>query len=95
MIKRGYKVKKSVVILSSIILLSFVLMTINIRSSGPFFLEKALGWVVAPVQSAFTETVKSISGVFRHYFFLVNVTKENELLKQENDNLKKHNNDLV
>lgn len=96
MIKRESKGKRNIIILSSIILLSFVLMTINIRStSGPLFLEKAVGWVVAPIQSVFTKVVSSVSGVFRHYFFLANVAKENELLKQDIDGLRKHNNELI
>lgn len=95
MIKRESKGKKNLIVLSSIILLSFVLMTINIRySGGPLFFEKAVGWVVAPAQRMFTDARNSISGVFNHYFFLVNVARENEQLKRDIDSLKKQNTDL-
>ena len=96
MIKRGSKGKKNIIILSSIVFLSFVLMTINIRTTaGSLFLEKAVAWVVAPIQSGFTNTVNAISGMFRHYFFLVGVAKENEHLKQNIDSLKKRNVELA
>lgn len=95
MIKRESKAKKNLIIFSSIILLSFVLMTINIRYSGPLFVEKTVGWVVAPAQRMFTNTRNAVSAVFNHYFFLVNVAKENEHLRRDIDALKKQNTDLA
>lgn len=96
MYKRLAKGKKNIVILSSILLLSLVLMTINIKSpKGAFFLESVIAWTVSPIQKLFTRTVDAISDIFSHYVFLVNVTKENDALHREIDSLRARNNELI
>lgn len=71
-------------------------MTVNIqRSSKPFFLETFVVWIVSPVQNFFTNTVAAIDGVIDHYFFLVNVSQENDKLKSEIDVLLRQNNELM
>lgn len=96
MFKRESRGKKNGIILSSIILLSFVLITINIRSArGPLFLEKAVGWVVAPMQNLLTDIRNSIARVFNHYIFLTNVARENEQMAREIDMLKRRNVELL
>ncbi|MFQ5451411.1 MAG: rod shape-determining protein MreC [Nitrospinaceae bacterium] len=82
--------------MSSILLVSFVLMTINVkREKGPLFFETLVLRVFSPFQSLFMQTAASISGFFEHYFFIVNVSQENEHLKREINRLRKEKNELI
>jgi len=93
--KRGFKDRKNIIILLSIFVVSFALMTLNVkRSQTPFFFETALLWVVSPVQNLFTNTVQSISETVDHYFQLVNTSKENKNLERRVERLLKQNHDL-
>ncbi len=94
--RKGIKGKRFITLLSLLLLLSFALMTLNIkREKGPFLLEGLVIWVFSPIQSLFTQTISSISGVFDHYFFIVNVSKENEILKNQIDLLAREINELT
>lgn len=94
-LNRGTKGKNLAVILSLILVISFGLMTINIKADkGAFFFESVFAAIVAPFQNIFAKTVDGISEIVEHYFFLVNVSKENERLRAEIDRLTKGKNDL-
>ncbi len=96
MARQGIKGKRLVILLSLLVLLSFALMTINSkRDEGSFFLESLVVWVFSPIQALFTHTVTSISDVFDHYFFVVDLSHENEKLQQRIDRLQRQNNTLV
>jgi len=93
--KEKFKARKNIIILVTIFLVSFALMTANTkRSSSPFFFESVFLWIVAPIQSLFTHTVDSISDGIRNYFLLVGVSRENERLRREVDSLMRQNNAL-
>ncbi len=92
---RGIKGKKLIVLVSSILLVSLVLITVNIRQSQDRgFPESIIVWIVSPFQSVFTNTLDTISGGIDHYFFLVGVSRENERLLKEIDRLNREKNAL-
>ncbi|PIQ96382.1 MAG: rod shape-determining protein MreC [Nitrospinae bacterium CG11_big_fil_rev_8_21_14_0_20_56_8] len=93
--RRGTKGRKNIILLSAIFLISFVLMTVNVkRGKGPVFFETFAMWVVDPIQNMLTQSVNAVSDMFDHYFFLVNVARENEKLQIEIDRLKQEQNVL-
>ncbi len=93
--KSGIKGKRVVVVFASILLVSFVLMTINIRKGKDGFSPEAIAvLILSPIQSLFTSSAESVSSLFDHYFFLVGVARENESLLREIDYLVKEKNDL-
>lgn len=95
MLNRGTKLKNSIIVFASILLISFALITVNFKSSkSPIILESLFVWIVSPIQTLFTHTANSISDTIDHYFFLVNISKENENLRREIAGLIKQKNSL-
>ena len=87
--------RKNIVILVSLVLVSFALMTFDIRrSQTPNIFETALMWVVSPVQNLITNTLDSVNDMVDHYLFVAEVSKENEKLKDEIGELIRQNNEL-
>ena len=87
--------RRNLIIFVSLVLVSFALMTFDIRrSQSPTFIEKALMWVVSPVQNLITYTLDSAGDFVNHYLLVADVSKENEKLKQEIDKLIRQNNQL-
>ncbi len=71
-------------------------MTLNVkRGKGIGFLDSVAGVVIAPFQSFFTQTIQSVSDSTNHYFFLVDVARENDLLKLEIQRLISEKNELI
>lgn len=96
MFNRASAGKKNVIILASIILACFALMTVNIkRSPKPFFLESVFIWIISPAQNLFTEMADSAASVVNHYLLTADVSRENEALKKKIDALLKENNALT
>lgn len=96
MLQKGTKGKNVIILLSSILLISFALMTIDVRRGKDSILfESLILWVVSPIQTLYTNTANSISDVIDRYFFLVGVSQENERLKKEIESLVKQSNDLL
>lgn len=94
--RKGIKGKRLITLLSLLLLFSLALMTINIkREQGPLFFESLVIWVISPFQTFFTETVSSISNVFDHYFFVVNMSQENDHLRAQIDQLSRDKNELI
>ncbi|GJL77720.1 MAG: rod shape-determining protein MreC [Nitrospinaceae bacterium] len=94
--RNGIKGKRLITLLSLLLLVSLALMTLNIkREKGPFFFESLVVWVISPFQTFFTQTVSSISNVFDHYFFVVNTSQENEMLREQIDRLSHEKNSLI
>lgn len=88
--------RKNIIILVSLVVASFSLMTFDIRrSQSPTIFETVLMWVVSPVQNLIAHTLDSVGGVVDHYLLVADVSKENEKLKQEIDKLVRQNNDLL
>lgn len=87
--------RKNIIILVSLVLVSFALMTFDIRrSQSPTIFETVLMWVVSPVQNLITHTLDSAKSVVDHYVFVAEVSEENEKLKQEIGKLIRQNNEL-
>jgi rod shape-determining protein MreC len=87
--------RKNLIILVSLVVASFALMTFDIRrSQSPNFLETGLMWVVSPVQNLITLTLDSANDVVDHYLLAAAVSEENEKLKHEIDKLIRQNNEL-
>lgn len=95
MLNKGTKGKNFIIALSAIFIVSFILMTLNIKSKkGPAFFESVFSWIVSPFQTLLSQTRHSISGVADHYFLLVNLVNTNENLQRELENLTQQNNQL-
>lgn len=87
--------RKNLIILVSLVLVSFALMTFDIRrSKSPTIFETVLMWVVSPVQNLITYTLDSANDVVDHYLLTAQVSEENEKLQQEIDKLIRQNNEL-
>ena len=96
MLRKRIKGKRLITLLSLLILFSLVLMTLNIkRDQSPFFFESLIVTIISPVQAVFTQAVSSISGVFEHYFFVVNSARENKELRMRIDQLSQEKNELT
>jgi rod shape-determining protein MreC len=94
--RKGIKGKRLITLLSLLILFSLVLMTLNIkRDQSPFFIESLIVTIVSPVQAIFTQITSSISGVFEHYFFVVDSASENKELRKQIDQLSQEKNELI
>lgn len=94
--RKRIKGKRLITLLSLLILFSLVLMTLNIkRDQSPFFFESLIVTIISPVQVVFTQAVSSISGVFEHYFFVVNSARENKELRMQIDQLSQEKNELT
>ncbi len=88
--------KNRIFILSFVILVSFSLLSINIKdpesaTTGSSF----VGSLMAPLQSGVTSSTRLTTDVFSNYFWLVDVAKENEKLRQEISKYKKRENELL
>ena len=71
-------------------------MTVNARyDKSNLFFESIVVWIFSPIQNLFASAANSISDVFDHYLFLVEVSKENDRLLFEVDRLSKKNNELL
>ncbi|NIQ03431.1 MAG: rod shape-determining protein MreC [Nitrospinaceae bacterium] len=87
--------RKNLIILVSLILVSFALMTFDIRrSQSPTIFETILMWMVSPIQNLVNQSVESAGNVVDHYFFLADVSRENEELKRQINKLISENNQL-
>ncbi len=90
------KGNRLIALLSLLILLSLVLMTLNIkRDQRPFFFESLIASITSPVQALFTQVASSVTGVFEHYFFVVDSAGENKELRKVIDQLAEEKNQLV
>ena len=77
MLRKKLSDRKNIIILVSLVLASFALMTFDIRrSQTPTFFETILMWAVSPVQNLITSTLDSIGNVVDHYILVADVSKE-------------------
>jgi rod shape-determining protein MreC len=95
--ERGTKNKrKSLFLLAFILIFSFTLMTVSAKNDKmPLFPEFLALAVLEPVQTKTTDALKFVSDGIDHYFNLVNVSNENEILKKEIASLHNENNQLI
>jgi rod shape-determining protein MreC len=93
---KGNKNKKNIVLVSSILLFSLALMTLNVKQEkGIRFLGTISGVILSPFQSFFTQTIQSVSDSINHYFLLVDVARQNDLLKLEIQQLINEKNRII
>ena len=93
---KGYKSKKNIILVSTILLFSLALMTLNVKEEkGTRFLDSMVGVILSPFQNFFTQTIQSVSDSINHYFFLVDVARENDQLKLEVQRLISEKNKLI
>jgi len=88
--------KKTVVIVGAILLIAVNVIILSVTSTrypsfGPGRIVVAL---IAPFQNAVVETFRAAGDVWRHYFLLVGVSRENEELKRTLGRLREENHQL-
>ena len=88
--------RKHIILLVSLVLASFALMTFDIRrSQTPTFFETTLMWVVSPVQNLITHSMNALGNAVDNYVLVTEVSDENEKLRKEIDKLIRQNNELT
>ncbi len=71
------------IFIALLLLLALVLMTLRAKErKGVEFIDALLMEVCSPAQKASTLVIKTVQGAFHRYVFLVNLEKENRMLKQ-------------
>ena len=77
-------------------LVSLLLITVSIRyGKENLFFESVIVRIFSPAQSLLTQARTSISDLLDRYFFLTEVSRENDRLLKEVDQLTRRNNDLL
>ncbi len=93
---RRTTVKKPLIFPACIVLVSLLLITVSIRySKENLFFESVIVRIFSPAQNLLTQTRTSISDLLDRYFFLTEVSRENDRLLKEVDQLTRRNNDLI
>ena len=93
---KGIKSKNKIIIVFAILLFSLALMTLSAKQEkGTHFLDSMVGVILSPFQNFFTQTIQSISDGINHYFFLVDVARENDQLNLEVQRLINEKNKLI
>ena len=81
-----YLLKKyeNIILILALFLVASVLLSNSLRASQlRTLLERASLAVMAPIQKGVTGTMRDVAGVWDHYIFLANSSKENVELKKE------------
>ena len=93
---RRTTVKKPLIFPACIVLVSLLLITVSIRySKENLFFESVIVRIFSPAQNLLTQARISISDLLDRYFFLTEVSQENDRLLKEVDQLTRRNNDLL
>ena len=80
------------IFITFLLLFALVLMSLRAKQRGGVeFFDALLMEICSPFQKATTLTVKTVQGTFRQYVFLVNLEKENRVLKQKIAELQEEN----
>ncbi len=88
--------KNPLIFLACIVLASLLLITISIRyGKENLFFESVIVRIFSPAQSLLTRARTSISDLIDRYFFLTEVSRENDRLLKEVDQLTRRNSDLI
>ena len=79
---QGKKNKRNIILVSAILLFSLSLMTLNVKQEkGAHFVDSITAVILSPFQNFFSHTIQSASDSISHYFFLVDVARQNNQLK--------------
>ena len=88
--------KSPLIFIACIVLASLLLITVSIRyGKENLFFESVIVQIFSPAQSLLTQARTSISDLFDRYFFLTEVSRENDRLLKEVDRLTRRNSDLL
>jgi rod shape-determining protein MreC len=88
--------KNPLIFLACIVLASLLLITVSIRyGKENLFFESVIIRIFSPAQSLITQARASISGLLDRYFFLTEVSQENNRLLKEVDQLTRRNSYLL
>ena len=88
--------KNPLIFLACIVLVSLLLITVSIRyGKENLFFESVIVRIFSPAQSLLTQARTSISDLLDRYFFLTEVSRENDRLLKEIDLLTRRNSDLL
>jgi rod shape-determining protein MreC len=88
--------KSPLIFLACIVLASLLLITVSIRyGKENLFFESVIVRIFSPAQSLLTQARTSISDLLDRYFFLTEVSRENDRLLKEVDRLTRRNSDLL
>lgn len=89
---RGYTIPTVIIIL---LLFALILMSLRVKQrKGVDFFDAFLLEICSPFQKASTFVIKKVQGFFQGYLFLVNLQKENVILKQKMAELQKDNHQM-
>ena len=88
--------KSPLIFIACIVLASLLLITVSIRyGKENLFFESVIVQIFSPAQSLLTQVRTSISDLLDRYFFLTEVSRENDRLLKEVDRLTRRNSDLL
>ena len=88
--------KNPLIFLACIVLASLLLITVSIRyGKENLFFESVIVRIFSPAQSLITQVRTSISDLLDRYFFLTEVSQENDRLLKEVDQLTRRNSYLL
>ena len=94
--RTGNKNKRDIILVSAILLFSLALMTLNVKQEkGVRILDSIVGEVLSPFQNYFAQPLQSISDSINHYFLLIDVAKQNDMLKLQVQRLISEKNQLI
>jgi rod shape-determining protein MreC len=93
---QGKKNKRNIILVSAILLFSLSLMTLNVKQEkGAHFVDSITAVILSPFQNFFSHTIQSASDSISHYFFLVDVARQNNQLKLKIQSLINEKNQLI
>jgi rod shape-determining protein MreC len=88
--------RKPLIFFACIVLVSLLLITVSIRyGKENLFFESVIVRIFSPAQNLLTQARTSISDLLDRYFFLTEVSRENDRLLKEVDQLNRRNSDLL
>ncbi len=94
--RKGNKNRRNIILVSAILLFSLALMTLSVKQEKSVrFLDSTVGIILSPFQNFFTNIIESVSDSINHYFFLVDVARENDQLKLDVQRLISEKNQLI
>lgn len=78
------KEKKSLIILISLIFFQLVLISLQVPlGEEQNYIEKAIFYCFSPIQHGVVSFFQAVSSIWKNYFYLIDVQKENQSLRKE------------
>ena len=96
MLKRDSKKRHGIIVVATLLLISFLFLTANIKFwKTPVFVESIIIAVVSPFQELVSKTINGTVRIWNNYIFLIDTQEENNQLKKEIGKLKFQNSALL